>query len=56
MFLPTIRAEILKILLKDEELAPNVDLKFLATKTESFSGSDLKRQSASSFIPIFITT
>ncbi|KAG2041743.1 hypothetical protein BDR03DRAFT_945544 [Suillus americanus] len=36
------REEILKILLRDETLAPEIDLKALATKTESFSGSDLK--------------
>lgn len=35
--------EILKILLRDEPLASDVDLKVLAKKTESFSGSDLKR-------------
>ena len=37
-------AEILKILLRDEPLAADVDLKVLAHKTESFSGSDLKRR------------
>ncbi|KZT11220.1 AAA-domain-containing protein [Laetiporus sulphureus 93-53] len=36
------REEILKILLRDEALADDVDLKTLAKKTESFSGSDLK--------------
>ncbi|KAH9951922.1 AAA-domain-containing protein [Amylocystis lapponica] len=36
------REEILKILLRDEKLAEDVDLKTLAKKTESFSGSDLK--------------
>lgn len=36
------REEILKILLRDEKLASDVDLKQLAKKTESFSGSDLK--------------
>ncbi|KAF5365573.1 hypothetical protein D9758_003220 [Tetrapyrgos nigripes] len=36
------REEILKILLKDETLDESVDLKILAKKTESFSGSDLK--------------
>ena len=35
--------EILKILLRDEALAEDVDLKQLAKRTESFSGSDLKR-------------
>ncbi|OAX43585.1 AAA-domain-containing protein [Rhizopogon vinicolor AM-OR11-026] len=34
--------EILKILLRDETLAHEIDLKALAKKTESFSGSDLK--------------
>ena len=37
-------AEILKILLRDESLADDVDLKQLAKQTESFSGSDLKRE------------
>lgn len=37
------RAEILKILLRDEILAPDVDIQQLAKKTDSFSGSDLKR-------------
>ncbi|KAI0797892.1 hypothetical protein C8Q75DRAFT_24213 [Abortiporus biennis] len=36
------REEILRILLRDEVLAPDVDLNLLARKTESFSGSDLK--------------
>ncbi|KAG1754494.1 hypothetical protein EDB19DRAFT_1969664, partial [Suillus lakei] len=36
------RRQILKILLRDETLAPEIDLRALATKTESFSGSDLK--------------
>ncbi|KAH9856997.1 AAA-domain-containing protein [Lenzites betulinus] len=36
------REEILKILLRDETLADDVDLRQLAKKTESFSGSDLK--------------
>ncbi|GJE90842.1 AAA-domain-containing protein [Phanerochaete sordida] len=36
------REEILKILLRDEKFAADVDLKQLAKKTESFSGSDLK--------------
>lgn len=36
------REEILKILLRDEMLAPEIDLRALAMKTESFSGSDLK--------------
>ncbi|OCH95005.1 AAA-domain-containing protein [Obba rivulosa] len=34
--------EILKILLRDETLSPDVDLKVLAKRTECFSGSDLK--------------
>ncbi|KAI6005522.1 AAA-domain-containing protein [Pisolithus albus] len=33
---------ILKILLRDETLSPDLDLKSLAKRTESFSGSDLK--------------
>ncbi|KDQ60701.1 hypothetical protein JAAARDRAFT_125437 [Jaapia argillacea MUCL 33604] len=36
------REEILKILLRDETLSPEVSLGELAKKTESFSGSDLK--------------
>ncbi|KAI0093960.1 hypothetical protein BDY19DRAFT_919833 [Irpex rosettiformis] len=36
------REGILKILLRDEPLAADVDLKVLSHKTESFSGSDLK--------------
>lgn len=42
------REGILKILLRGEPLAADVDLKVLAHKTESFSGSDLKRKSNSS--------
>ncbi|KAG6818181.1 hypothetical protein H0H87_000086 [Tephrocybe sp. NHM501043] len=38
------RAEILKILLRDETLATDLDIDALAKKTESFSGSDLKRE------------
>ena len=37
-------SEILKILLRDETLGPDVDLKALSKRTPSFSGSDLKRQ------------
>ncbi|KAH9063373.1 P-loop containing nucleoside triphosphate hydrolase protein [Lactarius vividus] len=36
------REEILKILLRNETLSPNVDLKALARDTPTFSGSDLK--------------
>ncbi|PSR74167.1 hypothetical protein PHLCEN_2v10123 [Hermanssonia centrifuga] len=36
------REEIIKILLRDEQLAADVDLTALAHQTESFSGSDLK--------------
>ncbi|KZT44070.1 AAA-domain-containing protein [Sistotremastrum suecicum HHB10207 ss-3] len=36
------REEILRILLRDETLAAEVDLNHLAKRTESFSGSDLK--------------
>lgn len=35
--------EILKILLRDETLSPEMDLHTLAKQTETFSGSDLKR-------------
>lgn len=38
------REEILKILLRDESLASDIDLKALAQLTGSFSGSDLKRE------------
>lgn len=37
--------EILKILIRDETLSPDIDLKKLAKQTETFSGSDLKRKS-----------
>ncbi|KAJ7582782.1 hypothetical protein C8J56DRAFT_831682 [Mycena floridula] len=36
------REEILKIHLRDENLAPDVNVKALAAKSETFSGSDLK--------------
>lgn len=36
------REEIMKILLRDETLSPDVDLKALARDTPTFSGSDLK--------------
>lgn len=36
--------EILKILLRDEILAPDLDIKALAKQTDTFSGSDLKRE------------
>ncbi|KAG8708021.1 hypothetical protein FRC08_000157 [Ceratobasidium sp. 394] len=36
------REEILKIMLRDDELGPDVDLGDLAKKTDRFSGSDLK--------------
>lgn len=36
-------AEILKILLRDETLGPDIDPASIAKKTENFSGSDLKR-------------
>lgn len=39
---PKEREEILKILLRDETLGPDVDLATLAKRTEAFSGSDLK--------------
>lgn len=37
-------SEILRILLRDEILASDVDISRLAKQTESFSGSDLKRE------------
>lgn len=36
--------EILRILLRDETLAADVTIEVLAAKTDSFSGSDLKRK------------
>jgi SpoVK/Ycf46/Vps4 family AAA+-type ATPase len=36
--------EILRILLRDESLAADVTAEMLASKTDSFSGSDLKRK------------
>jgi hypothetical protein len=36
--------EILRILLRDESLAADVTIENLAAKTDSFSGSDLKRK------------
>lgn len=36
------RPEILKILLRDETLGPDLDPKVIVAKTEGFSGSDLK--------------
>ncbi|KAF7363385.1 AAA domain-containing protein [Mycena sanguinolenta] len=36
------RQEILKILLRDETLGPDVDIEDIGKKTENFSGSDLK--------------
>ena len=47
-------AEILKILLRDEALAVDVDLKLLAKKTESFSGSDLKRKQFFAALPVWV--
>lgn len=41
--------EIMKILLRDEVLGPDVDLGVLAKQTEAFSGSDLKRTRFLSF-------
>lgn len=39
-----IQTEILKILLRDEKLADDVDLGWLSRRTDLFSGSDLKRK------------
>lgn len=36
------REKILRVILAEEELAPNVDLKAIANMTEGYSGSDLK--------------
>lgn len=44
--------EIMKILLRDEILAPDVDLTALGKRTEAFSGSDLKRELF--FTPIYV--
>ena len=41
---PKIYLEILKILLRDESLAADVSIETLAARTDSFSGSDLKRK------------
>lgn len=43
------RDAILRILLRDETLAPDVDIALLARSTDSFSGSDLKRELQSFF-------
>lgn len=42
--MPTVsaREQILKVLLKDENLDPDVDLNYLANKTDGYSGSDLQ--------------
>jgi ATP-dependent Zn protease len=39
------REAILRILLKNEKLAGDVDLKKIAEQTDTYSGSDLKRES-----------
>ena len=46
-------SEILKILLRDEQLDADVDLAVLARRTEHFSGSDLKRMSSMIFVRIY---
>jgi len=48
-------AEILKILLRDELLAADLDIRQLAKQTESFSGSDLKRKSICTFRRLMLT-
>lgn len=45
-YLKLLFSEILKILLRDEMLADDVNVESLAKKTDGFSGSDLKRKSA----------
>lgn len=42
--------EILKILLRDEQLGGDVDVQKLAKRTPLFSGSDLKRMCSSCFL------
>lgn len=42
-----IYTEILKILLRNDQLCDDVDISDIAQKTETFSGSDLKRKSHS---------
>ncbi|ESK96837.1 hypothetical protein Moror_6415 [Moniliophthora roreri MCA 2997] len=44
------RAEILNIFLRDETLAPNLDVNILAQQTDGFSGSDLKNLCVSAAI------
>jgi len=47
------RKEILKILLREESVAEDVDLDVIAKRTRDFSGSDLKRVSSSFLKKIF---
>lgn len=47
-------SEILKIMLRDERLESDVDIKALAKRTQSFSGSDLKRELYSSGLCEFV--
>ena len=42
-------SEILKILLREEKLDADMDIRQLAKQTEGFSGSDLKRKSICTF-------
>ena len=48
---PTEREAILKILLKEENIAEDVDIAKLAKDTAGFSGSDLKRK----FLCIYVS-
>lgn len=41
---PKAREQILKIILRDEQLGPDITLEELAKKTDHFSGSDLRRK------------
>jgi ATP-dependent 26S proteasome regulatory subunit len=47
--------EILRILLRDESLAADVNIEMLAAKTDSFSGSDLKRKMSQSRYRFFLS-
>jgi SpoVK/Ycf46/Vps4 family AAA+-type ATPase len=48
------REAILKIMLRDETLAPDVNLPVLAARTSKYSGSDLKRKHVRVYLVIII--
>jgi SpoVK/Ycf46/Vps4 family AAA+-type ATPase len=50
------RLKILKVILKDENLAEDVDLKEIAEKTQEFSGSDLHELCRNAAMNSFIET